>query len=115
MLLKLPIKKQAVKLQEKYGVDKSILTWVIALIPYALSAIMVFLLYWYKSSWSLKFEAIQWASMLTETGIIASGAIGIYEAVKKMVEGSKAIQEKKKEVVVKKSTYRTGGKQNVKR
>ena len=104
MAIKIPIKKQAVKLEEKYGVDKSILTWTIAFIPYILTAIMVFVLYWYKSNWALKFDSLEWSSMLSEIGIIGSGAIGIYEAVKKLVQGSKAIKEKKSQTVQKNCT-----------
>lgn len=96
MLIKLPIKKRAVALEEKYGVDKSILTWTIAFIPYILVGIMVFVLYWYKSNWALQFSQLEWASILAETSLIASGSIGLYEAVKKIIQGSKAIQEKKK-------------------
>lgn len=122
MLIKLPIKNKAVKLEEKYGVDKSILTWTIAFIPYVLTAIMVFVLYWYKSNWALKFDSLEWSQMISEIGIIGSGAIGIYEAVKKIIQGSKAIAEKKnqtkatvkaqpkkieaKKAVVKKSSFR---------
>ena len=54
---------------------------------------MVFVLYWYKSNWALKFDSLEWSQMISEIGIIGSGAIGIYEAVKKIIQGSKAIAE----------------------
>ena len=95
MILKLPIKKHAVKLQEKYGVDKSMLTWVTALIPYALCFIMVFLLYWYRSEFAPALDSLEWTAIMTETGLLGSGAIGLYEAIKKLVKGAKAIHEKK--------------------
>ena len=97
-LLKLPIKKAAEKLEEKYKVDKSILTWTIGFIPPVLAAIAIFILYWYKSGWSMTLEASEWAGMFTEIGVVASGAIGIYEFFKKMIQGAKAIAEKNKTV-----------------
>lgn len=95
-ILKLPIKKKAVKLQEKYGVDKSMLTWITALIPYILCAIMVFLLYWYRAGFVNKLESLDYAAIFTEAGLLGSGAIGLYEAVKKIIKGSIAIKEKKR-------------------
>lgn len=94
-ILKLPIKKKALKLQEKYGVDKSMLTWVSGLIPYALCLIMCFILFWYKSGWSMQFDVLDWSGIITEGLLLGSGAIGLYEVVKKIIKGHKAIQEKK--------------------
>lgn len=96
-LLKLPIKKQALKLQEKYGVDKSMLTWVTALIPYALCFIMVFVLYWYKSGFTGQLELLDYQAIVSEGIILGSGSIGLYEAVKKIIKGGKAIKEKKEQ------------------
>ena len=94
-LLKLPIKKQAIKLQEKYGVDKSMLTWITALIPYVLCLVMVFMLYWYKSGFVGDLESLDFQAIVSEGIILGSGSIGLYEAVKKIIKGSKAIKEKK--------------------
>ena len=96
-LLKLPIKKQALKLQEKYGVDKSMLTWVTALIPYSLCFIMVFVLYWYKSGFTGQLELLDYQAIVSEGIILGSGSIGLYEAVKKVIKGGKAIKEKKEQ------------------
>ena len=93
MILKLPIKKKAVKLQEKYGVDKSMLTWITALIPYILCLIMVFVLFWYRSGWTM--ETLNWQAIATEGVLLGSGAIGLYEAIKKIIKGSIAIHQKK--------------------
>ena len=95
-IIKLPIKKKAVSLQEKYGVDKSMLTWITALIPYVLCFIMVFILYWYRAGFPSKLDSLDYAAIFTEMGILGSGAIGIYEAVKKIIKGSMAIAEKKR-------------------
>lgn len=94
-IFKIPIKKQAVKLQKKYGVDKSMLTWITALIPYVLCGIMVFFLFWYRSGFIGQLDSLAWTSILAETGVLGSGAIGIYEAMKKLIKGFKAIHEKK--------------------
>lgn len=95
MIFKLPIKKHAYKLQTKYGVDKSMLTWITALIPYVLCFIMIFVLYWYRSGFTDKFDSLEWAAIMTETGLLGSGAVGLYEAIKKFIKGAKAIHEKK--------------------
>lgn len=92
MILKLPIKKKAVKLEKKYGVDKSMLTWITALIPYVLCFGMVFILFWYRSDWAL---TVDWALIAKEAALLGSGAIGIYEAIKKLIKGAIAIHEKK--------------------
>lgn len=94
-ILKLPIKKHALKLQEKYGVDKSMLTWISALIPYTLCLLMVFFLFWYKSGFVSNLELLDYQGIITEGILLGSGAIGLYEAVKKIIKGSKAIKEKK--------------------
>lgn len=95
--IKMPIKKKAVALQEKYGVDKSMLTWITAFIPYVLCLIMVFVLYWYRAGFPAKLDSLDYAAIFGEMGILGSGAIGIYEAIKKIIKGSKAISEKKKQ------------------
>jgi len=95
MILKLPIKNKAVKLQEKYGVDKSMLTWITALIPYVLVAIMVFFLFWYRADFTEKLDSLEWSRIATEIGVLGSGAIGLYEAIKKIIKGSIAIHQKK--------------------
>lgn len=93
--IKIPIKKKALKLQEKYGVDKAMLTWVTALIPYVLCLSMVFVLFWYKSGWSEYLDQLDYSGIISEGLVLGSGAIGLYEAVKKIIKGSKAIKEKK--------------------
>ena len=94
-LLKFPIKKHAIKLQEKYGVDKSMLTWITALFPYILCLLMVFALFLYKAGFPESLDSLDYSGIITEGILLGSGAIGLYEAVKKIVKGSKAIKEKK--------------------
>lgn len=91
--LKIPITKRALKLQKKYGVDKSMITWISALFPYAICIASCFFLFWYKSGWVL--EAVIPASVITEGVLLGSGAIGLYEAIKKFVKAHAAIKEKK--------------------
>ena len=91
--LKIPIKNRALKLQEKYGVDKSMITWISALFPYTICITACFFLFWYKSGWIL--EAIIPASVITEGVLLGSGAIGLYEAIKKFAKAHIAIKEKK--------------------
>ena len=101
-IFKIPIKKKAYKLQEKYGVDKSMLTWITAIIPYVLCLIMVFFLYWYRAGFSEKLDSLEYTSIITEGILLGSGAIGLYEAVKKIVKGQKAIHEKKLNIKIEK-------------
>lgn len=93
MILKLPIKIKAVKLQEKYKIDKSMLTWITAFIPYVLCLTMVFVLFWYRAGWTV--ETLNWRAIVTEGMLLGSGAIGLYEAIKKIIKGSIAIHQKK--------------------
>jgi len=92
--IKIPIKRKALKLQKELGVDKSIITWVTALIPYSLCLIMVFILFWYRTKWGDP-AALDYAGIVTEGLLLGSGSIGLYEAVKKIIKGHKAVKEKK--------------------
>lgn len=92
--IKIPIKRKALKLQKELGVDKSIITWVTALIPYGLCLIMVFVLFWYRTKWG-DLAALDYAGIVTEGLLLGSGSIGLYEAVKKIIKGHKAVKEKK--------------------
>lgn len=94
-LLKLPIKAKALKLEEKYNVDKSMLTQITIIIPYVLCAIMVFVLFWYRSGWTMKLDSLEWKNIVAEIIALGSGSIGLYELFKKIIQGNKAIKEKK--------------------
>ena len=95
-IFKLPIKKRALKLQKELGVDKSAITWITALIPYVLCLLMVFALFWYRAGWGFEaLSSLDYAGMVTEGVLLGSGAIGLYEAVKKLIKGHAAIKEKK--------------------
>ena len=94
-LIKLPIKAKGLKLQEKYGIDKSMITQITIIIPYVLCAIAVFLLYWGRANWAIDVLKEQCGSMVAEVLALGSGSIGLYELVKKIVQGTKAIKEKK--------------------
>ncbi len=92
-LIKIPIKLKAEKLEEKYKVDKSMLTQITIILPYTLCAIMVFFLSWYKSGWTL--DTLDWRAIILEIAALGSGSIGIYELFKKIIKGASAIKEKK--------------------
>ena len=101
MFIKIPIKKAAVKWQEKYGIDKSKITWINGMFPYILVFIMVFVLFWYKTGWNMELKDPEfWKNVGTRTAILGSGAIGLYELIKKIkqaVIASKQASELKKE------------------
>lgn len=94
--IKIPIKKRALKLQKELGVDKSIITWVTALFPYLICLLSCFALYWYKAGWGLEvLPALDYSGIVTEGLLLGSGAIGLYEAVKKIIKARAALKEKR--------------------
>ena len=94
LLAKIPIKKYAEKWQEKYQIDKSKITWINAIFPYVFVAIMVFILYWYKSGWDMNLKDPGfWKNIGSRTGILGSGAIGFYELIKKLKQAIVATHE----------------------
>lgn len=94
LVFKIPIKKRAEKWQAKYKIDKSKITWINAIFPYIFVAIMVFILYWYKSGWNMNLKDPEfWKNIGTRTGILGSGAIGLYELIKKLKQAAIATHE----------------------
>lgn len=94
LVAKIPIKKAAVRWQEKYGIDKSKITWVNAIFPYIFIFIMVFVLFWYKAGWNLELKDPDfWKNVGTRTGILGSGAIGLYELIKKLKQAAIATHQ----------------------
>ena len=97
MLVKLPIKKAAVKWEEKYGIDKSKITWINAMFPYVFSFIAVFVLYWYETGFNMELKDPEWwKEIAMKTAALGSGAIGLYELVKKIKQAILATMEKAK-------------------
>ncbi len=96
LAVKIPIKNAAIKWQEKYGIDKSKITWINGIFPYVFVFIMVFILYWYKSGWNMELKDPEfWKSVGTRTGILGSGAIGLYELIKKVKSAIIATMQKR--------------------
>lgn len=94
LLIKIPIKKRAEEWQAKYKIDKSKITWINAIFPYIFVAAMVFILYWYKSGWNMNLKDPEfWKNVGTRTGILGSGAIGLYELIKKLKQAAIATHE----------------------
>ena len=97
LVVKIPIKRAAVKWEEKYGIDKSKITWINAVFPYIFVFIFVFILYWYKANWSLTLKDPDWWKAIgIRTATLGSGAIGLYELIKKVKQAIIATQEKAK-------------------
>ena len=96
LIVRIPIKRFAIKWEEQYGIDKSKITWVNAIFPYVFVFIFVFLLYWYKANWSLAIKDPEWWKEIGfETAALGSGAIGLYELLKKIKEAFIATHQKK--------------------
>ena len=85
LIVKIPIKRAAIKMEEKYKIDKSKITWINGMFPYIFVFIAVFLLFWSKLNWTLELRDPQfWKDVGTRTGVLGSGAIGLYELIKKI-------------------------------
>lgn len=87
-LVKIPIRKAADKYAEKYNVDKSVITWVIGVLPFVFAFLCLVPLYLYRVDW--KFDSISWKGVVTETATLGAAAMGVYEFVKKFIQGIKA-------------------------
>lgn len=97
LVVKIPIKRAAVKWEEKYGIDKSKITWINAIFPYIFVFIFVFILYWYKANWSLTLKDPEWWKAIgIRTATLGSGAIGLYELIKKVKQAIIAAHQKAK-------------------
>ena len=95
LVVKIPIKRAAVKWEEKYGIDKSKITWINAIFPYIFVFIFVFILYWYKANWSLTLKDPEWWKAIgIRTATLGSGAIGLYELIKKVKQAIVAAHQK---------------------
>lgn len=94
LIVKIPIKRAAIKMEEKYGIDKSKITWINGIFPYIFVFIAVFLLFWSKLNWTLDLKDPQfWKDVGTRTGVLGSGAIGLYELIKKIKQAIIAQKE----------------------
>ncbi len=95
LVVKIPIKNAAIKWEEKYGIDKSKITWINAVFPYIFVFIFVFILYWYKANWSLTLKDPDWWKAVgLRTATLGSGAIGLYELIKKVKQAIIAAHQK---------------------
>jgi len=91
-LTKRPIYKAGLKYAEKYGVDKSVITWTISLLAFAYAFIMMFLFSYWKAAWN--FLSIDWTYVVKQSLIVAPASMGVYEWFKKGYQASQAYKEK---------------------
>lgn len=109
LLVKIPIKRAAIKWQEEYGIDKSKITWINGIFPYIFVFIMVFVLFWYKSGWDMELKDPQfWKDVGSRTAILGSGAIGLYELIKKLKQAIIATKNVNKQAKVEKKQREAG-------
>lgn len=83
-LIKKPIVKFAIKKAEQTGLDKSVITKHITLIPFGVSFILVLVVALFAANW--KFPAIDFGQITSESTIIAAVSIATYEGLKKQLE-----------------------------
>lgn len=95
-VLKIPIYKAAVKYQEKHGVDKSFITWVISVIPFVLAFVFALILHLWSQNWNV--AIVVWSVVIKNTTALGAGAIGIFELIKKFVQAATAKKIYNKEV-----------------
>lgn len=84
MILKQPIKKAAERYQERTGVDKSVITWVISIIPFVLGFGAAFILELVSLSWDV--NLVDWASVTKQASVLSTAAMGLFEMIKKWAE-----------------------------
>lgn len=87
-LLKWPIKKAAERYAEKTGYDKSIVTWVIAIIPFILTFVWVLLIELYVLSWNI--DAVAWKEVAENTAAYGGAAVATFEIFKKIMQAFRA-------------------------
>ena len=90
--VKLPIYHAGQKYAEKYGVDKSAVTWCIGLIPFVLGFVAALVIALWGNGWDAK--TLEWSGIVKQSGTLAAGAMGAYEFVKVLFKGAQASKEK---------------------
>ena len=93
-LLKWPIKAAAEKHEQRTGINKSSITWVISFIPLILCFAYSFCANGIQCHWDM--TQMSWMVIIQRTVILSSTSIGFYEAGKKVVEAmiSKKVAQK---------------------
>lgn len=98
--VKIPLYRYGKKYQEKTGVDKSRVTWIIALFPFIFGFIGSLILYIWPIGWNVNsLVGEDWAIIVKQAGVLGGAAIGVYEFLKKMFKAAtaKAKSEEKKQ------------------
>lgn len=93
-IIKGPIKKAGLRYAEKYSVDKSAVTWVISLIPYALALIAAFVISLWENKWDI--SKVDWATVVKQMAVLAGASQGVYETINVTWKGAQARKEKAK-------------------
>lgn len=84
LVIKIPIKKAAEKYQAKTGIDKSVITWTISVIPFALAFVAALVLDLWGRAWDV--NAIEWPTVVKQASVLGGASIGVFEAFKKWAE-----------------------------
>ena len=87
--IKIPIYRAGVKYQEKTGIDKSGITWLITLVSLALSFLVAVLVCFFLVHWD--YSKLDWAEVSAKSATIYAAATAEYEIVKKIFKAAKAI------------------------
>lgn len=95
LAVKIPIKRAAVKFEEKHGIDKSYITWIVGFIPFILAFALVFAKMFYDVKWDI--ALLGWKEVGAEAAIVGGGAVGFYEFIKKLKKAFVAAATKSKQ------------------
>lgn len=104
-VIKIPLYKAGERYQEKTGVNKSRVTWVISIIPFILAFVGALVLHLWPKGWDV--NQIEWPVVTKQAGVLGTAAMGVYEFFKKLAKAAtakataKEVQEAKNIVEIK--------------
>jgi len=87
--IKIPIYRAGVKYQEKTGIDKSGITWLITLVSLAISFFIAFLVCFYLAKWN--YADLDWANVGLKSAAIYTTATAEYEVFKKIIKAAQSL------------------------
>ena len=106
-ILKIPIKRAAIKYQEQTGIDKSVITWVISILPFIFAFGVSLVLELWSLNWNP--DNIKWAEVIKQTSMLGTASMGAFELVKKYAQAATAKDTAKKVAEAKAEAAETAG------
>jgi len=85
-LLKWPIKVAAVRYEQKTGISKSRITWVISFLPLIMCFCYSLVACGIQAGWDT--DTMSWVNIIKQTVVLSSASVGFYEVIKKVIEAA---------------------------